>query len=146
MRAVALLLFAAEPACAQTQPPGIGGVVVAVENAPRCFDTRDHYFMPAPADVGRLEALLPGAIASVANRNEESYASVMARRLLKHLATDKRFFVGVDRRYVDVRGFCPYFVRGDDCPPRVDDGGDCVWFIRFDIKRGTFDQFHTNST
>jgi hypothetical protein len=32
----------------------------------------------------------------------------------------------------------------DICPPQVEDGGYCVWRIRYDVARGTFNHFHTN--
>jgi hypothetical protein len=124
-------------------------IVVDAKDAGRCLGDKGQYVTPSAAEVRRVEALLPAAIAAVARR--EPFPQSLAEPLLKHLATDRRFYVGRvvgQKRYVEVYGRCRDFASGPReklrCPPEVDDGGDCVWQIRFDVERGTFDRFQTN--
>jgi hypothetical protein len=67
---------------------------------------------------------------------------------LHHLATDKRYYVGVRTDSGDairVFGFCHDLVEPQErCPPSIDDGGDCIWWIRFQSATGTFEDFGTN--
>jgi hypothetical protein len=160
MRAVALaLLVAATPAFAdvivpsptvRARPPSgrvVDGVILSVDRAHACFGMDDASFTPAAGDVKKLEALLPKAIAAIAAEGKPSFRTGMAKHLLAHLASDKRFYLGVEpggARYIVVKGFCADLAKGADCPPLVKDGGDCIWRIRYDVKRGTFDQFETN--
>jgi hypothetical protein len=48
---------------------------------------------------------------------------------------------------IELRGFCAQLVDGggrDNCFPMVKDGGDCIWYLRYDLARGTFDHFYSN--
>ena len=68
------------------------------------------------------------------------------RRVLEHLATDKRYYF-YDGQYVLVSAWCAELVvAGDPCPPGVHDPGACEWEIRFDVEHGTFDHFLSATT
>ena len=156
MRAVAAALVVAAAAAstvrADVSAPAARVVLKATDGVvihpDECLGRKDAFFTPSPAEVGRLEALLPAAIAAVAEKDPKSFRREMAKHLLSHLATDRRYYTGVvadkERHVIEVEGRCRIFGGAARCPPEVDDGGDCVWHIRFDVKRGTFDQFATN--
>jgi hypothetical protein len=100
-------------------------------------------FKPAVADVRRLERLLPAALEALAAKQKGNVGG--ARGVLRHLATDKRFYVGVGGGMIAVHAHSPFpDERRDRCPPMIDDGGDSVWYIVFDPKTGEFSSFGTN--
>ncbi len=69
----------------------------------------------------------------------------MAAAVLKRIATDMRFYAGTLDGHILVFGYSQEWAgTSHGCPGPIDDGGATVWRIRFDVKRGTFDQFEVN--
>jgi hypothetical protein len=100
------------------------------------------------ADVKRLDAGLAKALKDAAAREANAYYRQGAAEVLARLSKDVRYYVGTADGFILVDGYCAdmldaFKIRGN-CPPMVDDGGSCIWRIRFDIKRGIFDRFGTN--
>ena len=62
--------------------------------------------------------------------------------------TDLRFYMGISGGVIAVQGYCKDLVdrRSRSCPPMVKDGGSCIWHIRFNVKRGTFENFEANGS
>jgi hypothetical protein len=150
MRAALLLALAASTAFADVSAPAGGGEarrrhVLTAAEARDCVPSSlpAEYFTPAASDVDRIEKALPAWLGIVGGKQ-----SAAIKRVRERLGTDHRWYFGaVDkgRRVIEIRGFCAEFATaGQRCYPMVKDGGDCVWYLRFDVARGTFDNFGTN--
>jgi hypothetical protein len=123
------------------RPNPANGVILTAEQARTCaYDTHESFVTPSVADVKRLEAGLAAALSKLTGSS--------AAQVLKRLDTDVRFYLGTSDGIIAVHGFCKdiAYHREGSCPPMVKDGGSCIWRIRFDTKRGTFDKFNTNGT
>jgi hypothetical protein len=103
------------------------------------------YASPLLADIARLDSALPRALGDIAARNEwrrDAALSVAVR-----LPYEIRYYVATTDGKISVFGYCAddsVDELTDVCPPPVQDGGDCIWQIRYDIAGGTFDHFSTN--
>jgi hypothetical protein len=148
--AIALLLAltaAADTTTPAPSPKAGHGIILTAKQARACWRDRDRYTTPATSDVQRLEASLERALADVAGNNPEAYVRDKAAQVLARMAKDVRYYYATTDGYIYVRGYSSvFFERGGQraCPPGVADGGSSVWYIRFDVKHGTFDDFQTN--
>jgi hypothetical protein len=126
------------------------GVLLEKEQARRCMRPA-RYFTPAVSDVRNLEKLLPAALKELAA--EDSYRGAMAKQVLGHVATDRRYYYGVlspddQMPVIHIEGVCMPLARQlkEKCPPMVYDGGPCVWYIDFRPKSGAFSRFVTGGS
>lgn len=156
MRAVVLaLLVASAPAFGDvTAPTAAKGQaqrrhVMTAAEARQCAlpsTGEGAFFTPAARDVQRVDDTLQAALAAIV----EAHKDPTAKRVLQRLGTDVRWYFGAvekGRRVIEIRGFCAQIAEGaDGCYPLVKDGGDCIWYLRFDLARGTFDGFATNGS
>jgi hypothetical protein len=121
------------------RPDPAKGVIVAAEDARRCFPGEQKFVTPSASDVERLEAGLARALKKIAADDGT------ARDVLERIDKDARWYVGT-KRSIFVQGSCDGLGKHPSkCPPAVDDGGSCDWRIVFDLKRGTFERFATNN-
>lgn len=147
MRAL-VLLFMTVPLLAQADvsaPPSPTTLRAADGHIvdPRDCDYLKATFKPTVEDVRRLERLLPAALEALALTQTRSHGG--ARGVLRHLAKDRRFYIGVAGGFISVHAHTPWPNEKDDlCPPEIMDGGDSVWRIVFDPKTGKFRAFGTN--
>ncbi len=122
------------------------GIILTGKQASACLGDHEKYVTPRASDVQRLESSLEPALADAAATHKNGYLRQGAARVLTRIGKDVRFYVGTADGYIHVYGYCPFLFEhaSRTCPPDVSDGGSCIWRIRFDVKRGTFDEFGTN--
>jgi hypothetical protein len=138
------LLFAsqalADVSAPSASPNSANGIILTEKDASRCMGAREKFNTPAASDVRRLEQTLAKALTDIAAKDPR------AKEVSARIGKDIRFYVGTEDGFIQVLGFCAGIVErgGRTCPPSVKDGGSCIWRIRFDVKRGTFDRFDTN--
>jgi hypothetical protein len=147
--AVALLvtLSAFADATAPALPPRAANRIILTEKqAQACSGDGEKYVTPPASEVQRLESSLVRALTDAAANHKNGYSRQGAARVLMRMEKDIRFYVGTADGFIHVHGYCTEFIEhtGRTCPPMVADGGSCIWYIRFDVKRGTFDHFSTN--
>ena len=144
------MLLVALPALADVSAPGGGAAnprrqVLTAAEAKDCVPSLQpaEYFTPAAKEIERLERALPGWLGTVGGKQ-----SGAMKRVRERLATDHIWYFGQlekGRRVIEIRGYCEQLVQGHDrCFPLVKDGGDWIWYLRWDIARGTFEGFYTN--
>ena len=110
-------------------------IALTAEQARTCHGDRHPYVTPSTRDVQRLDASLVEALRQIGS----------ARRIVERVPGDTLFYTATKDGFIQVEGFCGHLAGSDRrCPPGVDDGGDCVWRIRYNVKTRQFDQFGTN--
>ena len=101
------------------------------------------YFTPSAAEIERLEKALPGWLGTLGGKQGTGM-----RRVRDRLGGDHLWYFGQiekGRRVIEIRGFCAQLVEhAEKCYPLVKDGGDCIWYLRYDVATSAFDGFHTN--
>jgi hypothetical protein len=101
---------------------------------------------PALADVLALEQNLPGYL----REHRDAHENPGKGPLWKRAPAYKRQYFGISRRGARViyaNFFCRLFEPGQDwhhMPVQVEDGGDCYFSIKYDVKRGAFYDFMVN--
>jgi len=152
VRTVGLLLLIALPAFADVSAPSGGGAnarrhVLTAEEARQCVPSLQpaEYFTPSAKEVEWVERALPAWLATVGGK-----PGVTAKRVGERLGTDHVWYFGQlegGRRRIELRGFCAPLVEGsgrNGCFPLVKDGGDCIWYLRYDLAHGSFDHLYSN--
>jgi hypothetical protein len=136
----------ADTSASAPRPNAANGIILTAKQARVCLGDRMNYVTPSESDVRRLESSLARALAGVAANDKNGWLAAMATQVLERMAKDVRFYVGTADGFIYVYGYCADIIEhtGRACPPRVSDGGSCIWYIRFDVTRGTLDRFRTN--
>jgi hypothetical protein len=98
---------------------------------------------PAPAPKAANGIILTGKQARACSGDREKYVTPPASEVQRLESSLSRALTDTAANH---KSGCTEIIEHmpRTCPPIVDDGGSCVWYIRFDVKRGTFDHFATN--